>query len=95
MIVQSTAAAGAPSFVIDQLEHTVLAGRFAVEWGNAQFGALEPQELMLWIVAHHDQGWDVVDAEVGRDAETGLPWNLVHTPIPAVLRSGARGPQLA
>jgi hypothetical protein len=31
---------------------------------------------------------------VGRDAD-GLPWNLVRTPIPAVLRSGARGPELA
>lgn len=94
MIVQS-APPGQPSFVIDQLEHTALAGRFAGAWGNAEFAALAPRELMLHVVAHHDDGWDVVDAEVGRDPGSGLPWNLVRTPIPEILRSGARSPELA
>ena len=81
--------------MIDQLEHTALARTVRGGVGQPAVRAIEPRELMLWIVAHHDQGWDVVDAEVGLDAETGLPWNLVRTPIPAVLRSGARGPALA
>jgi Protein of unknown function (DUF3891) len=97
VIVQSapeSAPAGKPRLVIDQLEHTRLAGRFAAAWGNAGFAPLSPRELMLHLVTHHDEGWDVVDAEVGRDAETGLPWNLVKTPLAALVKSSARGPEL-
>jgi hypothetical protein len=49
---------------------------------------------MEHLVTHHDDGWDVVDAEIGRDAETGLPWNLVKTPLPQVVKSSSRGPDL-
>jgi hypothetical protein len=94
LIVQ-TAPRDRPHFVIEQLEHTALAGRFAAAWGNDGFAPLAPHALMLWVVAHHDEGWDLVDAEIGRDADSGLPWNLVRTPIPAILRAGARSPELA
>lgn len=93
MIVQ-TAPAGAPSAVIAQLEHTRLAGRFAAAWGNDVFAPLSPRDLMEYVVTHHDEGWDAVDAHVGRVAETGLPWNLVTTPLPELVKSSARGPEL-
>ncbi len=93
VIVQSAAPGQRPR-VIDQLEHTRLAGHFAAAWGNAVFAPLAPLALMEYLVEHHDEGWDLVDAEVGRDAETGLPWNLVKTPLPQVIKSGARGPDL-
>jgi hypothetical protein len=93
MIVQS-ATPGRPHFVIDQLEHTALAGRFAAAWGNHAFAPLTPRRPMLHLIAHHDDGWDVVDAAIGRDPRTGLPWNLVDTPIPSLLMSSSRGPDL-
>lgn len=97
MIVQSAAPGQAPSAlfnVTEQLEHTRFAGRFAAAWGNADFAPLAPKALMEHLVTHHDEGWDIVDARVGRDAETGLPWNLIKTPLPEVVKSSSRGPDL-
>ena len=97
MIVQAAPlgqAKGAPAVVTEQLEHTRFAGRFAAAWGNADFAPLAPKELMEHLVTHHDDGWDVVDACIGRDPETGLPWNLVETPLPDVVKAGSRGPDL-
>lgn len=91
MIVQSSAD-GRRALVIEQLEHTAMAGRFAAAWGNDAFAAPEPRDLIEYVVAHHDQGWEGIDAAIGRDPETGLPYNLVRTPLPLVVRSGARGP---
>jgi hypothetical protein len=88
------APADAPSTITEQLEHTRFAGRFAAAWGNAEFAPLAPKALMEHLVAHHDDGWDVVDASIGRDPETGLPWNLVKTPLPDVVKSSSRGPDL-
>jgi hypothetical protein len=95
VIVQSRAPGAAPSsaaIVVEQFEHTRFAGRFAAAWGNAHFAPLAPRALMEHLVQHHDDGWDIVDAEIGRDPETGLPWNLVKTPLPDVVRSSSRGP---
>lgn len=91
MIVQSSAD-GTRHVVIDQLEHTRMAGRFAARWGNHEFSRLDPEDLMLYVITHHDQGWAGIDAEIGRDPATGLPYNLVQTPLPEVIRSGRRGP---
>jgi hypothetical protein len=71
-----------------------MAGAFAKAWGNDEFTALEPRELMEYVALHHDEGWDIVDAAIGRDPKTGLPYNLVATPIPEIIKSGARGPAL-
>ncbi len=92
MIVQ-TSGDGERFAVIAQLEHTRMAGRFAAHWGNTEFSALEPKELMEYMVTHHDQGWEAVDATIGRDPVTGLPYNLVQTPLPEVIKSGRRGPE--
>lgn len=94
MIVRPAEAPGGTAWVIEQLEHTRMAGAFAKAWGNDQFATLEPRELMEYVVLHHDEGWDIVDAEIGRDPVTGLPYNLVATPIPEIIKSGARGPAL-
>jgi hypothetical protein len=93
MIVQSSPD-GRRHFVIEQLEHTAMAGRFAAAWGNDAFAPLEPRELMQYVVEHHDQGWDVVDAHIGQNPETGLPYSLVQTPLPQVIKTGCRGPDL-
>ncbi len=93
MIVQPPAV-GDEHLVIEQLEHTRMAGQFAAAWGNDAFSPLAPKELMEYVVLHHDEGWDIVDAAIGQDASTGLPYNLVRTPIPDIIKSGARGPAL-
>jgi uncharacterized protein DUF3891 len=85
-------AGGAPRVVIEQLEHTRFAGRCAAAWGNTDFAPLSPKALVEHLVAHHDDGWDIVDASIGRDPTTGLPWNLVQTPLPDVVKAGSRGP---
>lgn len=97
MIVQAAApgvAADAPRFVIAQREHARVAAQLAAAWGNAAASPLEPRDLLLRLVEEHDRGWDDIDAAVGRDAATGLPWNLVSTPLPVVVASSARGPEL-
>jgi hypothetical protein len=33
-----------------------------------------------------------VDGRVGRDKASGLPWNLVTTPLPELVKSSSRGP---
>ena len=94
MIVQSAPPGERRHAVIAQLEHTRFAGELARHWGNGVFAPLAPRELMLHLVAHHDDGWDIVDAAIGQDPDTGLPYNLVRTPIPAIVKSGSRGPDL-
>jgi hypothetical protein len=83
------------ALVILQSEHTKLAGAFAEAWGNDRFAPLFPRGPMLDLVAHHDDGWDQIDASIGRDPSTGLPWNLVKTPIPELVKSSKRSPELA
>lgn len=91
MIVQ-TAPEGASHLVIEQLEHTRMAGRLAAAFGNAAFASPSPKALMEYLVTHHDQGWESVDHEMPQDPETGLPYNLVKTPLPLLLRTGPSSP---
>jgi hypothetical protein len=91
VIVQSSAD-GRRHLVIEQLEHTRMAGRLAARWGNDAFAPLAPRELMEYVVTHHDQGWVDIDRAIGRNPVTGLPYSLVDTPLPQVIESGRRGP---
>lgn len=79
MIVQN-APAGEPHFVITMEQHTAFADAMARAFGNDRFEPLSPREDMIFVVGHHDAGWAPVDAEIGLDAQTGLPWNLRGTP---------------
>jgi hypothetical protein len=90
-VIVQTAPAGQSPAIIAQLEHSRFAGRLAAAWGNQEFAPLSPRELMEYTVVHHDDGWEAVDANVGRVAETGLPWSLVTTPVPELVKSSARG----
>jgi hypothetical protein len=92
MIVQ-TAAPGRPHFIIRQTDHARMSGQLAAAFGNARFAPLEPREAMVFIVAHHDEGWEAIDAKPGRDPKTGLPWHLTQTPMAALIASGARSPE--
>jgi Protein of unknown function (DUF3891) len=80
MIIQ-TAPAGAPRLAIMMHEHTALAHQFARVFGNDAFAPPEPAELMFHVVLHHDAGWFAFDRDPKTDPRTGLPYNLVDTPI--------------
>ncbi len=87
MIVQ-TAPEGEAHFVVLQADHARASGQLALAFGNADFGELYPKDLMEFVVAHHDEGWTPVDAEVNRDERTGLPYHLTQTPLPDLVRTG-------
>ena len=92
MIVQA-AGKGEPQFVIRQVEHARLSGRLAAGFGNDMFAALEPKELMVFVSAHHDEGWAEVDATPQRDPLSDLPYQFYETPRPMVVPAHARSPE--
>lgn len=92
MIVQSSDSGR--HLVLDMDQHTTMAGRFAAHFGNEVFEPVTPRELMIFVVAHHDAGWAPVDATNPRDPKTGLPYNLVQTPIPRILATSKGSPDL-
>lgn len=91
MIIQ-TAPAGSPRLAITMDEHTALAGAFARAFGNASFEPVEPREIMLYVISHHDKGWADFDAAPKLDPRTGLPYNLVDTPAEYITRTSAGSP---
>lgn len=91
MIVQS-AADGEQRFVITMAEHMTLAGKFGRAFGNDRFEAVEPRDVVLYIVENHDAGWAELDGEAAIDSATGLPFNLVDTPFERIVRTSAASP---
>lgn len=91
MIIQ-TAPQDAPRLAITMDEHTALAGSFARAFGNANFEPVEPREIMLYVISHHDKGWVEFDAAPKLDPKTGLPYNLVDTPAEYITRTSAASP---
>jgi hypothetical protein len=92
MIVQS-APAGSPHLAVMMHEHTALAGQFARAFGNERFAAVEPAELVTYIIAHHDAGWAEFDRDPATDPATGLPYNLVETPAPWITVTSRKSPE--
>jgi Protein of unknown function (DUF3891) len=80
MIIQ-TAPAGAPRLAVMMHEHTALCAQFARAFGNAQFQSLSPLDLMIYVIGHHDAGWAEFDRDPASDERTGLPYNLIETPM--------------
>jgi hypothetical protein len=91
MIVQS-AENGAPHFIILQIDHARMSGQLAQAFGNAEFAALNPHEPVAYAVAHHDEGWADLDAQMLPDPATGLPYNLTKTPLPKIIATGSGSP---
>lgn len=92
MIVQ-TALPGEAPLIIHQLEHTRLAGAFIRVFGNQKFLQLSPAELMEYVVTHHDQGWSILDDTPEQDPETGLPYNLIKTPLHLLIQTLSGSPE--
>src|SRR5689334_15876484 len=91
MIIQ-TAPAGEPRLAVMMHEHTALAGQFARAFGNAGFEPIEPAAEMIYVIAHHDEGWAAFDRDPTTDAATGLPYNLVETPAESITRTSRLSP---
>lgn len=80
MIIQ-TAPTGAPPLAVMMYEHTALCAQFARAFGNAQFESPSPLDLMIYVIGHHDAGWAEFDRDPATNAQTGLPYNLIETPM--------------
>jgi hypothetical protein len=91
MIIQS-APKGQPHFVIEQVDHARMSGRLAEAFGNAEFAPLDPREPLVFMVAHHDEGWAELDARARRDPNTGLPYHLTQTPLADLLPTNTGSP---
>jgi hypothetical protein len=92
MIIQ-TAPAGRPPLAVMMHEHTALCGQFARAFGNKEFEALAPFELMVYLVAHHDAGWTEFDRDPVIDVKTGLPYNLIETPAEYITATSRLSPE--
>ena len=88
MIIQ-TAPKGTPRLAVMMYEHTALCLHFANAFGNREFEAFSPLDLMIYVISHHDAGWLEFDRDPQIDSETGLPYNLVDTP-PAYITTTSR-----
>jgi hypothetical protein len=80
MIIQ-TAPAGLPRLAIMMYEHTALCRQFARAFGNDRFEALAPLDLVTYVVGNHDEGWLDFDRDPAIDEKTGMPYNLIDTPL--------------
>ncbi len=92
MIVQS-APADAPHFVITMADHTDFAGKLAEAFGNDDFAPVAPRAEMLYVIGHHDSGWQEWDQAPGLDPETRLPYHLVRTPFANIIKTSGRSPE--
>ena len=92
MIIQ-TAPAGKPHLAIMMHEHTALSGQFARAFGNDRFEAPRPDDLLFYVVSHHDEGWAEFDRDPVTDENTGLPYNLVETPAEYITVTSRRSPE--
>ncbi len=80
-------------FVIKLEEHLELVGQLAQSFGNAEFRFPSPREEFLYACRWHDRGWRDLDDNPPLDPRTGLPYNLIETPIPTIVLTGARSPE--
>lgn len=95
MIVQSAPEGqrNGARFVIKLAEHLELVGQFAENFGNDAFRPPEPREEMLYACRWHDKGWQDLDDSPPLNPSTGLPYNLVETPVPVIVVTSSRSPE--
>jgi len=91
MIIQITTESN-PNFVIEQADHARMSGQLAESFGNANFNSPVPHDLLNYIVAHHDEGWESVDALREQSPTTGLPHHLTQTPLPYLVKTSKASP---
>jgi hypothetical protein len=66
---------------IGQPSHAWVSGQLARAWGNARFGAVDPEEE-VWLAAdQHDIGMAAWDLEPALNPDTGLPYGFTEMPL--------------
>ena len=80
-------------FAITLDEHLQLVAQLAENFGNDAFAQPEPRDYFLYACRWHDKGWKDLDDNPPLDPKTGLPYNLVETPIPIITLTGCRSPE--
>ena len=93
MMIQ-TAPPGEPHFLCSMREHNALCGRFVRAFGNDAFERCEPFEEMVYVVSHHDYGWDEFDGAPMLDDRTGLPCGVGNAPVPGGTDTGRRSAEI-
>lgn len=93
MMVQS-AAPGEAAFMSTMAEHNDFCGHFARAFGNDRFEKIDPFEEMLFVISHHDRGWDEWDDKPALDPKTRLPAGLGGTPAPVSVEANRRSPEI-
>ena len=91
MIIQ-TAPAGTSRLAVMMYEHTALCGQFARAFGNGEFESPAPLDLMIYVISHHDAGWIAFDRDPVTDPKTGLPYDLIETPMEYLAVTSRRSP---
>lgn len=91
MIVQRVKSRETP-IIIRNVDHAETAEALARHFGNEEFAAPEPSELMAFLTRHHEEGWREIDDNPALNPETGLPFHLAETPMPLLLQKSAASP---
>ncbi|MGE0613604.1 MAG: DUF3891 family protein [Hyphomicrobiales bacterium] len=86
MMVQS-APEGEPRFITMMREHNAFCGELIRAFGNDAFEACEPHDEVVYVVSHHDYGWDETDAHPTL-APNGYPRGLGNGPVPGIIGTG-------
>lgn len=79
-------------FVIKNVEHAVLAGQLAENFGNRVFTPPIPFDEILYLVVHHDHGWWSMDNDPSINPADGLPYHLVKTPFEDIIKTSKASP---
>lgn len=93
MMVQS-APEGEPRFICSMAEHNDLCAVFARAFGNDRFDPLDPFDEMVYVIGHHDRGWDDLDAAPVLDEASGMPRGLGTAPVPGSTQTGRKSPDV-
>jgi hypothetical protein len=93
MMVQN-ALPGNAHFVSTMAEHNDLCGQFVRAFGNDVFEAPSPRNEMIYVVSHHDYGWNDWDAAPALDPRSRLPAGLAQTPPEVTIDSNTKSPEI-
>jgi hypothetical protein len=91
MFIQS-APEGLPRHAVTMHDHGNLSGQFARNFGNAEFEAPDPLDLVVYAIANHDAGWAAFDRDPATDPDTGLPYSVFATPARYILPTSKASP---
>jgi hypothetical protein len=91
-MMTQTAPEGEPHFVNTMLAHTQMCGQMARAFGNGRFERPDPFDEVVYVVENHDRGWDDYDANPGIDPTTQLPYIMVRTPTPDLVKTNRGSP---